>query len=247
MFPELRFTDPSARNVISFLKETGEEYLKDRFGVYGSIARTMVFRSVALSYFAATPEGTVVNLGCGLSDYFQWLVSSKRSWVDFDLPEVIEIRRKLLKPLTPNHRTVAGSLTDKAWWDLLGLPVDRPVHLMSEGVSMYLHPEEIRQVIGTFAHRAPVGSTFVFDHMCWLAAGRARKHPSVKNTQAEFHWGLRRYSELTSIDPRLKVREVHRVMEPYGLPFSVVGPVFRALTGVPFYGITVLEKTSEEA
>ena len=45
----------------------------------------------------------------------------------------------------------------------------------------------------------------VFDAMCWLAAGRASQHPSVRLTQAQFHWGLRREADLAQAHPRLQL------------------------------------------
>ena len=208
-----QFRDASAEDVVASLHDSGEDHLQDVPSVFGSINRTIIFRSIARDYFDRHPTGTVVNLGCGLSNYFQWMTDPARTWTDFDLPEVIEVRKKILKPRSAQHQVVAGSLTDPSWRETLKVSAETPVHLMTEGVSMYLKPGDIRQILKTFAESAPVGSTFALDHMCWLAAGRAKRHPSVRKTQAEFHWGLRHYSEFTSVDPRIKIVGTHKVME----------------------------------
>ena len=74
--------------------------------------------------------------------------------------------------------------------------------------------------------------------MCWLVVGRAKHHASVSQTHADFHWGPRRYTELTSPHPRLKIHAHHQVMESKGFPFSVMGPIFKLVTGMHFYAIT---------
>ena len=92
---------------------------------------------------------------------------------------------------------------------------------------MYLQPEQMQALWTTFAQRSPPGSELVFDAMCWLAAGRASQHPSVRLTQAQFHWGLRREADLAQAHPRLQLVAAHQVMEGYGPPYSLVGPAFR--------------------
>lgn len=131
-------------------------------------------------------------------------------------------------------------LTAAGWWDRLDLadgPGDAPVFLMAEGVLMYLQPSTVNHLLKTFGERAPEGSVLAFDAMCWLAAGRAKQHPSVKHTEAEFHWGPRRTAELTAVSPRLKLSGTHTVMEGYGLPYSWIGPSFHWMLGVPFYAL----------
>ncbi|GGC12868.1 hypothetical protein GCM10007205_22230 [Oxalicibacterium flavum] len=78
-----------------------------------------------------------------------------------------------------------------------------------------------------------------------LAAGRAKRHSSVRDTSAEFHWGPRRLDELTRPHSRLRHAGTYRVMEGYGLPYSLLGPVFRRLFGVPFYAVHALTTSDE--
>ncbi len=241
LYSGLGFRDPSAEAVLGRLDHQAEKFLEDRHSVYGIMKRTQLFRELAREFFRRRPGATGVNLGCGLSDYFQWLDLGRNRWIDFDLPVVMDVRRRVLTPQCERHRFVAGSLTESGWWDLLELPSEQPVFLLCEGVLMYLKPEEVHQVLATFGEMAAPGSWFVFDHMCWLAVGRGKKHPSVKKTRAEFYWGPRGNRDLTAPHPRLRLESQHLVMESFGLPYSVIGPVFRQLTGVPFYAISRLE------
>lgn len=243
MFPAVAVGDAHAARMLAAMGDDGQQWLSDRPSVYGVLARTQRFRALARQFLAEHPGGHVVNLGCGLSHYFQWLDCGQAHMTDADLPEVLALRRALLPVAGERHRLMPLDLTAPDWWDRLGLPAEaigEPIFLFSEGVLMYLQPAEVQAVLGTFGARAPTGSRLAFDAMCWLAEGRARQHPSVKLTGAEFHWGLRRMAELTEAHARLQLADTFTLMEGYGFPYAWTCPGFRALFGVPFYGLHVL-------
>jgi O-methyltransferase involved in polyketide biosynthesis len=244
MFPALALGDAHAARILKALGDDGLEWLRDRHSVYGVLARTQRFRALAAQFLQARPDGHIVNLGCGLSNYFQWLDNGQARMTDADLPEVLAIRHALLPAGGERHEVLPLDLTAPDWWDHLGLPATRagaPVFLICEGVLMYLQPVEVQAILRTFGERAPAGSSLVFDVMCWLAIGRASQHPSVKHTAAEFHWGPRSLSELTQAHERLRLVETFNIMEGYGLPYSLIGPWFRALFGVPFYAVYAMQ------
>lgn len=169
---------------------------------------------------------------------------------DADLGPVTALRRQLLPRQSERQEIREFDLADADWWQRLGLPADRSgpaVFMMAEGVSMYLQPEQMQALWTTFAQRSPPGSELVFDAMCWLAAGRASQHPSVRLTQAQFHWGLRREADLAQAHPRLQLVAAHQVMEGYGPPYSLVGPAFRWTFGVHFYAIYQLKSVETAA
>lgn len=240
LFPDVAVKDTYARNALDRLGDDGSRWLKDRHTVYGVLSRTRTFRDLASSYLSRHPAGHVVNLGSGLSHYFQWLDNTHAHMTDADLPDVIALRRELLGPPGERHVLSDLDLSEPGWWDRLGLVANRagpPIFLMSEGVMMYLPPKVVSAVLAEFGERAPAGSVLAFDALFWLAAGRARQHASVRQTQAEFAWGPRRLDDVTRPHPRLRLANVHRVMEGYGLPFSFLGPASRLLLRVPFYGL----------
>ncbi|MFT3802374.1 MAG: class I SAM-dependent methyltransferase [Burkholderiaceae bacterium] len=240
LFPEVAVHDVCAAKALARLGDDGSLWLKDRHSVYGILSRTRIFRDLALSYLNDHPAGRLINLGSGLSHYFQWLDNGRARMTDADLPDVIALRREFLGPPGERHQLVELDLCQPGWWDRLGLPPDRtgePVFLMSEGVLMYLRPQVVSAVLAEFGERAPAGSVLAFDAMCWLAAGHAKQHPSVRHTKAEIAWGPRRPDDLLTPHPRLRLAATHRVMEGYGLPFSVIGPLSRLLLRVPFYAL----------
>lgn len=243
LFPAVAVGDAQAARLLAALGDDGSQWLEDRASVYGVLARTRYFRTLARQFLRAHPGAQVVNLGCGLSDYAQWLDDGRMRMTDADLPEVVALRRRLLPAPAGRHELRVADLSEPGWWEALALPgpaARQPVFLFCEGVLMYLAPAQVQQVLRTFGEHAPAGSLLAFDALCWLAEARAALHPSVGRTAAQFGWGPRRPEELAAPHPRLRLVGRQPVMAGYGWPFAATERIFEAFWGVPFYALYVL-------
>jgi O-methyltransferase involved in polyketide biosynthesis len=244
MFPQMAVRDAYAASILEKIRDDGHALPEDRTTIYGILSRTRRFRSLAQEFLERHPGARVVNMGCGLSHYFQWLDDDKCRMTDADLPEVLALRRELIPETNTRHDVRALDLTSPRWWEQLDLPRKRqgqqPVFLFAEGVLMYLEPQQVQAVLATFDERAPAGSVLAFDAMCWLGVGRAAQHPSVRPTGAEFRWGLRRATELTQGHPRLRLDSTYRVLEGFGLPYTLFAPLLLMLLGVSLYAVYAL-------
>jgi O-methyltransferase involved in polyketide biosynthesis len=149
----------------------------------------------------------------------------------------MRIRRQLIEPLNSRHRFAELSLTSENWFEKIDSSSE-PFLLIIEGVSMYLQPREVHQILYTFGEKASSGSELVFDFMSWLSVGRARNHsPAMKHTRAEFTWGARNLRELTSQHRRLHLIAVKRPLKNASFLRSVLDSLFQTLSSVPFYGV----------
>ncbi|AGU50467.1 leucine carboxyl methyltransferase family protein [Variovorax paradoxus B4] len=243
MFPQMAVRDAYAASILEKIRDDGQPLPEDRATIYGILSRTRRFRSLAQEFLKQYPGARVVNMGCGLSHYFQWLDDGRSRMTDADLPEVLELRRELIPETHTRHEMRALDLTSARWWEQLDLPrrrQEQPVFLFTEGVLMYLEPQQVQAVLATFGERAPPGSVLAFDAMCWLAVGRAAQHPSVRATGAEFRWGLRKTAELTQAHPRLRLDATYRVLEGFGLSYTLFAPLVLMLLGVPLYAVYAL-------
>lgn len=80
---------------------------------------------------------TVLYVACGLdarAHRVQW--GPKVRWIDLDLPDVVELRRKLLPQPSGDYNLIAGSALDDGV--LSSLPNDRPTVIIIEGLMFYL-------------------------------------------------------------------------------------------------------------
>jgi O-methyltransferase involved in polyketide biosynthesis len=241
IFPKLQFEDLSAERILKNIDVDYQKFLGSSPIIFGILERSRIFIESAKEFFEKNPRSVGVNFGCGLSHYFQWLDFGQNYFVDCDLPEVMELRQKLLKPLNERHRFLVNSLTYEHWWDSLELPRDTPIFLMIEGVSMYLQKNDIEKILDQFVEHAPSGSELVMDVMSWFSVGKSsRHHPMMKRIRAQFRWGIRHWSDLTRSRKRLSVLSVHRVMQNYRFAYSFADWIFLKITGVPFYSVVRL-------
>lgn len=240
LFPDLVVHDKTAARLMESLEDDGRLWLDDRHTVYSVLMRTRIFRDLARQYLQRQPDGCVLNLGCGLSNYFQWLDNGLCRLTDADLPEVIELRRRLVPTTSERHTMAELDLRKPGWWRRAGFhrcAGQQPMFLFAEAVLVYLRPPEVVSILAEFAEGAAPGSIFAFDAANWLAVGSAWAHPSVRHLQAEFRWGVRSPLDVTWPHPRLRLDATHEIMESYGWPYSVLGPVTTLMTGVPMYAV----------
>jgi O-methyltransferase involved in polyketide biosynthesis len=240
MFPNFAVGDAYAQPALRKMDVDVSPYLRDKPSVFGVLSRTQVFRHLGLDFFERHPYAIGANLGCGLTHYFQWLDMHTNHWLDADVAQVMRLRKRLLPAFNKRHLNALVDLSQPGWWQRLGLPErssEVPVLLICEGVLMYLEAHEVEQVLREFGQNAPAGSEMLFDTLSWLAIGCAAMHPSVCHTHAEFKWGSKHMREFTAPHPRLALRSEHPVMEAYDLSMALACSSFRAIWGVPLYGI----------
>lgn len=203
-----RSADPILRDPFA---EEAVRRLDHDFGEVGlrrddplSIAlRANVFDQLTAERIAEHPDVTVLHLGCGLDSRGHRLeLPPSVQWLDVDLPEVIELRRRICDE-PAGHRAIAASATDPAL--LEQVPADRRVLVVAEGLSMYLDPREGFDLLHRITERFPAGD-LVFDVMSPLAVrlGGVLNSP-VRAAGARLRWGIRDGAELVNAVPRLSL------------------------------------------
>ena len=242
-FPALACHDAAAEQLLDQLDLDLQPYLKDRITTQNILWRTRVIQSAGRAFFQAHPDSQGVNLGCGLSHYFQWLDNGSNTWLDADMPQSMELRRRLLPPDTERQRSAIIDLRRPQWWQDLNLPAQalgQPLFMLCEGVLMYLQPQQVRHVLHSFAAQAPAGSRLVIDILAGCAVGMAQWHASVGPTKAQFHWGIRSLQELTDCHPRLRLLATHSVAASHGWMGIAAERVWSYWSSTPLYGVVEL-------
>jgi O-methyltransferase involved in polyketide biosynthesis len=128
----------------------------------------------------------VLHLGCGLDSRVLRVKPGKGEWYDLDYPDVIELRKKFYDE-TNHYHMIPSSVTDPDWLDQV--KGNGPACIIAEGLLMYLHEDEIKQLFVSLQKRLP-SSEISFDAYSRLTARSANNHPSIKKTGAQLHWGI---------------------------------------------------------
>ena len=125
--------------------------------------RALTFDRYTRRYLVDHPSATVVALAEGLQTSFYRLDASDLGdqfrWLTVDLPPIIELRDRLL-PHSDRVTMIAQSALDYSWMDRVD-PTDG-VFITTEGLLMYLQPEEALGLIAECAKRFP-GGQMMFD------------------------------------------------------------------------------------
>jgi O-methyltransferase involved in polyketide biosynthesis len=144
--------DPKAVEIVESVDYDVAKYGRGAGGLV-TVLRTAIFDVWVRAFLAEHPAGTVVEIGTGLNTRFERVDNGTVRWIDLDLPDTIELRRKFFAD-TDRRRMVAASLTDEAW-----LPAVRespgPYFFVTEGVLVYLPPDDATRALARIAQQFP--------------------------------------------------------------------------------------------
>ena len=202
--------DTSAERVLAQLHEQVPTWMPDPVTLCCIAWRTRQLVGQARSHFERYPGTWGVNLGAGLSNYFQWLDNGTNHWVDTDLEGVMQLRSQCL-PHQSRAQGLSLDICENHWWSRLAACIKsrhQPLFIMLEGVLLYLQPAQAHQVLMTLGERAPAGSCVMFDVIpAWLMGWPVRM-PAAEEVQPMFLWGVDSLASLDSLHPRLHLKTV---------------------------------------
>ncbi|MGW0522914.1 class I SAM-dependent methyltransferase [Crossiella sp. NPDC003009] len=165
-----------------------------------AVLRSKEFDRRAREVLASQPELTVLHLGCGLDTRVYRLDPPPTvSWYDVDYPAVIELRRRLY-PERPGLFPTARSVEDPGLLD--GIPGDRPVLVLAEGVTLYLRTAQGLATFRRIVEHFPAG-TLIFDGYSSAGIRLQQRTGVVKASGARLEWAINDPGELTRLVPGL--------------------------------------------
>ncbi len=146
--------DPKAVEMIEIIKKAivgsdnpiHKKILSNKYNQ--KLAVTMALRCrrfdrYVLDFLFEYPEGTVINLGCGLDTRFYRIDNGRVTWFDIDFPEVIELRKQFMEE-NSRHTFIGNSILSPAW--ISKVKTGGPYLILAEGVFMYLTEPDIKEL-----------------------------------------------------------------------------------------------------
>lgn len=178
--------DPKAEEILQGIDYDFNALKTPRQTLITLAMRAKKLDSFVQDYLDHTENPLVLHLGCGLDSRVLRCEPTRGEWYDLDFPDVIELRKKFYAE-TEHYHMLASSVTDPAW--ISQVKERGPACIIAEGLLMYLHEEEVRQLFEILAETFPA-SEIAFDAYSRLTASSANNHPSIKKTGAHLHWGI---------------------------------------------------------
>ncbi|MBN2351750.1 MAG: class I SAM-dependent methyltransferase [Spirochaetales bacterium] len=112
--------------------------------------RARKYDSIADEFIKKNPMCTVVNLGCGFDTRYWRIDNRKCRYFDLDLPEVVEIKRELLKDKL-GYQLIGRSVLDPSWIRTVTEKSDSNILLLAEGLFMYLDKSDVVNLFRIFS------------------------------------------------------------------------------------------------
>lgn len=233
--------DARAHDVLTRSGESPQSYPTDTPTAINILWRTCKIKAMARQFFECHPSALGINLGAGLTDYFQWLDNGRNRWLDVDMPPVVALRRQWLTADHRRHTTRTDNLQTPGWWQRLQLQQHRtPLLLVCEGVLMYLQADEIAAFFREIGEQAPAGTELVCDFISPWGIGQTIAANRHAEEGTAFTWGTRHAQDLAGLHPRLQLVAEYSVAEAYGWCGAWLESLWSPLTGGPLYGLAHL-------
>lgn len=168
--------DPKAADIVALIDYDFDKLRRTRTPV-GTCLRTHLFDDEVREFLRAQPEGTVVEIGCGLNTRFERLDNGRARWFELDLPDSIELRRRFFED-SPRRTMIAASVLDESWLETVA-QTGGPWCFVAEAVLIYFEEADVRRVVERLVRRFPgsilvadTTSTRVVDGRAWCEARR---------------------------------------------------------------------------
>lgn len=153
----------------------------------------------------------IINIGAGLDTTFQRVDNGSILWINIDLPDVAELRQKLI-PDSERQITIAKSVFDFTWIDLI-LPKTkgRSILFMAAGVLCYFEPSEVKILFCKLADSFP-SAHMLFDALSrftvWVS-NRSVLRKSRMDSSALMKWHMKKAPSLKKWVSTIKIIEEH--------------------------------------
>jgi O-methyltransferase involved in polyketide biosynthesis len=176
--------DPKAAEMVRSIRLDTARYSRGAGGAF-FVLRTAILDTWVRTFLAGHPAGTVVEIGTGLNTRFERADNGQAHWIDLDLPEVIELRRRFFAD-TGRRRMVAASVLDEAWLhDVRQSP--GPYFFVAEAVLAYLPEDQATQALARIAAQFP-GALVALDTCTRQTLDRQHRMSAKRNLPARLAW-----------------------------------------------------------
>lgn len=179
--------DPRAVEIIELVESTEFDIRKFATGWVTSVMvlRTAIFDAWIRDFLLRHPDGTVVEIGTGLNTRFERVDNGRVHWIDLDLPDSIELRRKFFTD-TDRRRMVEASVLDEDWLDIVA-ERPGPYFFVADGVLVYLAKERVDESLTRIRKLFP-DSMIAFDTYQQKALEQQHRTAAGEGMSARWSW-----------------------------------------------------------
>jgi O-methyltransferase involved in polyketide biosynthesis len=154
------------------------------------VLRLREFDRFARDFLASHPDPVVVHIGCGLDTRFERVDNGNVEWYDLDLPDVIDLRRKLIREEWERPHLLSGSVFDNEWMEAIDEHRQRSFLFIAEGVFPYFEEAQIKSLVLRLQERFP-DAELVCDAHTPFVIWADNLQLAFSKINARLRWGLK--------------------------------------------------------
>jgi O-methyltransferase involved in polyketide biosynthesis len=196
----------------------------NKFVQYGWIARSIFFDKKIKAFIELYPEATIVNIGCGLDTTFDRVDNGKIQWIDLDLPDTIDLRRKYISETKRMH-FISKSVFDNSWYD--SIEKKNNIMLLIAGVLCYFDEKDVKGLFKDF-HTFIPGAEIIFDCFSTLGLKVSNKKVLEKggiDKSAYLKWSINNIQEIEKWDCNIKVISKMPMYKEHKKNYSMINKI----------------------
>ncbi len=142
-FPEY-FFDQKSLEMENLIRNKRIDKKSSEYSMIANVARSYNLDQMAQNFIDEHDNCNVVNLGVGLETSYYRIDRKNSMFIEVDLPEVIELRKKYID-VGENEKFVKGDLFKLDWCNELDITL--PTLMIVSGVFQYFHENDVLKFI----------------------------------------------------------------------------------------------------
>jgi O-methyltransferase involved in polyketide biosynthesis len=114
--------------------------------------RGKVWDNAANRFITDHPKCTVIDLACGFNTRFWRIEAEKCNYIELDLPEVIDLKKEILKEAL-GYEIIGCSVLDTSWIDKVTVNGNTGFILLAEGLFPWIPPQDAARLFREIGER----------------------------------------------------------------------------------------------
>ncbi len=188
--PDAMIHDDKAVEMVARIAGDFSRLRMQRHDEIAVIMRMRKFDNHVREFLRRNPAGVIVHIGCGLDTRFERVDNGRAEWFDLDMPEVIELRRKLIGNESKRYHALAASAFEDSWFQEVSPYKSRPIMFVAEGVLPYFEEAQVKSLFLKLREHFP-GSELVCDAHTPFVIWADNIHLAFARVKARLHWRLK--------------------------------------------------------
>jgi O-methyltransferase involved in polyketide biosynthesis len=230
--PDAIMKDEKAVALVTQMSYDFDQVRKIRMHEANKVARIMLTREMdhyTQDFLSRHPEAVVVHIGCGLDSRFERVDNGRVEWYDLDLPDVIELRRKLIGDEGERYHLLGCSVLEDAWLEAVEVHSQRPFLFLAENVFVYFLEAQVKALVLRLRDHFP-GAELVFDGWTPFFVWLGNRQLSNSKFGGLLRWGFWRSQALEGWGEGIHMLGQWGFFdqpEPRMDPYRWIAPIFR--------------------